>query len=365
MSKDFFRGKRVFVTGHTGFKGTWLSLMLTMKGAEVTGYALEPAGSPDGSLFHLSGVERDMHSVIGDVRDIACLQRTLDEADPEIIFHLAAQPIVLESYQHPVETYTTNVMGTVNLLECARKNGSVKCVVNVTTDKVYKNREWVWGYRETDELGGKDPYSNSKSCSELVTASYRENFFLEKGVTVSTVRAGNVIGGGDMAPHRIIPDCIRAAFAGNPILVRNPFSIRPYQHVLEALMAYLMVCEAQYSDISKAGSYNVGPDETDCIATGELAELFCGFWGENLSWKSMEIEDTSKESRFLKLDSSKIRNDLGWRPRWDIREAVGRTVEWAKIHRAGRNVRICMENQIMNFCDTKTRYMQPIRDGYC
>ena len=351
MERDFFCGKRVFITGHTGFKGTWLSLLLSMKGAEVIGYALPPMGNYDESFFHLSGVDRNIHSVIGDVRDVVSLQKALDDARPEIVLHLAAQPIVLESYRNPVDTYATNIMGTVNLLECARKNDFVKCVVNVTTDKVYRNKEWLWGYRESDELGGMDPYSNSKSCSELVTESYRENFFRQKGVAVSTVRAGNVIGGGDMSLHRIIPDCVRAAYAGTPIMVRNPSSIRPYQHVLEALVAYLMVCEAQYKDISKSGSYNVGPDEIDCITTRELVKLFCQCWGEGLAWQSAEENDPLRESRFLKLDCSRIRDVLGWKPRWNIQEAVSKTVEWAKVHRAGGDIRICMENQIESACN--------------
>lgn len=243
---EFFKNKRVFITGHTGFKGTWLCKILEMAGAEVTGYALESPTEEGGKVFRLSGAEAGMNSVIGDIRDLDKLSKVFEEAHPEIVMHLAAQPIVLESYRNPVVTYSTNVMGTVNILECVRQAGYVKSFLNVTTDKVYQNNEWAWGYREIDPLDGYDPYSNSKSCSELVTHSYQKSFFSSQGTAISTARAGNVIGGGDFAENRIIPDCIRAAYAGKPIEVRNPYSTRPYQHVLEPLYAYLMICEAQY-----------------------------------------------------------------------------------------------------------------------
>ena len=269
---SFYQGKKVFVTGHTGFKGSWLCRMLAGAGAAVTGFSLEPPTEP--SLFRIAGIENDVRSVIGDVRDMAALKAAFDEAQPEIVLHLAAQPIVRESYRNPAYTYETNVMGTVHLLECVRNSSTVRSFLNVTTDKVYRNREWPWGYRENDELDGFDPYSNSKSCSELVTHSYRNSFFADGRVAVSTARAGNVIGGGDFASDRIIPDCIRAAEKGEPIAVRNPYSTRPYQHVLEPLYAYLMIAARQMQDGRCAGYYNVGPDDADCFQTGALVELF-------------------------------------------------------------------------------------------
>ena len=279
IDKNFWRDKKVFVTGHTGFKGAWLIFILNSFGAKVTGYALEPK-TPN--LYTLIKGEKFAHSVTGDVRDLSKLQRAFDECQPEIVFHLAAQPIVFEGYKNPTLTYSTNVMGTVNILECVRKSSTVKSFLNVTTDKVYRNNDWVWSYREDDLLDGKDPYSNSKSCSELVTNCYRQNFF-EDNVAISTARAGNVIGGGDFAEFRIIPDCVRAALSGEKILVHNPDSIRPYQHVLDALFAYMMIAEAQYLDVKFAGSYNVGPSESDNLTTGALAEIFCENWGEGLT----------------------------------------------------------------------------------
>ena len=269
---SFYKGKKVFVTGHTGFKGSWLCKILANAGAVVTGYSLTTPTSP--SLFEIAGIEQDVNSVIGDIRDYKALKTAFDEAQPEIVLHLAAQPIVRDSYKDPAYTYETNVMGTVNILECVRNNSCVKSFLNVTTDKVYLNKEWAWGYRENEELDGYDPYSNSKSCSELVTHSYKNSFFGDNRVAISTARAGNVIGGGDFANDRIIPDCIRAAIKHEDIVVRNPFSTRPYQHVLEPLYAYLMIAAMQYQDIKYAGYYNVGPDDVDCFQTGALVELF-------------------------------------------------------------------------------------------
>ncbi len=289
-------------------------------------------------------------SRLGDVRDFDHLQRVFAEFRPEIVFHLAAQPIVLESYRDPVGTYATNVMGTVNLMECVRRSDSVRSVVNVTTDKVYENREWEWGYRENDGLDGFDPYSNSKSCSELVTRTFCRSFFADREVAVSTVRAGNVIGGGDFSPNRIIPDCVRAACKGEVIRVRNPFSIRPYQHVLDPIMAYLLIGERQFGHKEFADSYNVGPDECDCVTTGELATLFCNTWGEGVWWQTVDIA-TAHEANFLKLDCSKIQKKLGWRPICHIREAVSRTVEWAKAWQIGADITSVMEAQIGEFID--------------
>lgn len=343
---SFYRGKNVFVTGHTGFKGSWLCRMLAGAGASVTGFSLEPPTEP--SLFRIAGIEKDVRSVIGDVRDQAALKAAFDEAQPEIVLHLAAQPIVRESYRNPAYTYETNVMGTVNLLECVRNGSSVRSFLNVTTDKVYRNREWVWGYRETDELDGFDPYSNSKSCSELVTHSYRNSFFADGRVAVSTARAGNVIGGGDFASDRIIPDCVRAAVRGEPIVVRNPYSTRPYQHVLEPLYAYLMIAARQMQDGRCAGYYNVGPDDADCFQTGALVELFVRQWGEGMEWVDRS-DGGPHEAGFLKLDCSLLKNTFGWKPRWNLENAVAMTVEWSKIWLAGGDVRACMDRQIHAF----------------
>jgi len=259
---NFYKNKRVFITGHTGFKGSWLCKILIKAGAIVTGYALEPPTGP--SLFNIANINEGMNSVIGDIRDFELLKKTFNNSKPEIVIHLAAQPIVKASYQMPRYTYETNVMGTVNILECIRKSGSTKSVINVTTDKVYENKEWIWGYREEDKLNGFDPYSNSKSCSDLITQCYSNSFFKESKVAVSTVRAGNVIGGGDFAPNRILPDCVRSAISNEDIIIRNPYSVRPYQHVLESLFAYLMIAEKQYNNPDYAGDYNVGPDDQDC-----------------------------------------------------------------------------------------------------
>jgi len=340
----------VFVTGHTGFKGSWLCRLLVYAGAEVTGYSLEPPTIP--SLFEIAGVENDIHSVTGDIRDLPALQAAFDAARPEIVLHLAAQPIVRESYRNPVYTYETNVMGTVHLLECVRNTESVSSVLNVTTDKVYENREWIWGYRETDPLDGYDPYSNSKSCSELVTHSYKKSFFDSRNIAVSTARAGNVIGGGDFAKDRIIPDCVRAALAKEEIMLRNPYSIRPFQHVLEPLTAYLEIVEQQAKEPEKQGYYNVGPDEEDCITVGELTDLFCQSWGEGLSWKNL-CEEGPHEASFLKLDCSLLKARMGWKPRWQIQTAVEKTVEWTKVYREHGDIRSCMERQIKEFLTKK------------
>lgn len=343
---SFYQGKKVFVTGHTGFKGSWLCRMLAGAGASVTGFSLEPPTEP--SLFRIAEIENDVRSVIGDVRDMAALKAAFDEAQPEIVLHLAAQPIVRESYRNPAYTYETNVMGTVHLLECVRNSSTVRSFLNVTTDKVYRNREWPWGYRENDELDGFDPYSNSKSCSELVTHSYRNSFFADGRVAVSTARAGNVIGGGDFASDRIIPDCIRAAEKGEPIAVRNPYSTRPYQHVLEPLYAYLMIAARQMQDGRCAGYYNVGPDDADCFQTGALVELFVRHWGEGMKWIDRS-DGGPHEAGFLKLDCSLLKSTFGWKPRWNLETAVAMTVEWSKIWLAGGDARACMDRQIQAF----------------
>ena len=343
---SFYKGKKVFITGHTGFKGSWLSKILVMAGAEVTGYALNPPTNPN--LFDIAGLEGKMTSVIGDIRDFDKLSEAFAKAEPEIVFHLAAQPIVLTSYEQPRYTYETNVMGTVNILECARQSETVKSVLNVTTDKVYKNNEWCWGYRENEPLDGYDPYSNSKSCSELVTHSYKASFFDNSDIAVSTARAGNVIGGGDFADNRIIPDCVRASMKKEPIVVRNPNSTRPYQHVLEPLNAYLMIAEMQYSNKKYQGYYNVGPDDRDCLTTGQLAAIFCDAWGEGQTFNCLK-KDGPHEANFLKLDCSLLKTTFGWKPVWSAKEAVEKTVEWTKVYAQDGDVPAVTEKQIKEF----------------
>ncbi len=348
-----YQGKRVFVTGHTGFKGSWLCRILVDAGAHVTGYALPPQA--ESGLFHLAGLEGRMTSILGDVRDREKLEAAFRAAQPEIVFHLAAQPIVLDSYRDPAYTYETNVMGTVNILECVRRSHCVRSFLNVTTDKVYQNREWVWGYREDEPLDGFDPYSNSKSCSELVTHSYSNSFFRSTPVAVSTARAGNVIGGGDDANDRIVPDCVRAARAKETIVVRNPRSVRPYQHVLEPLFAYLTIAWRQYEDREAAGWYNVGPDECDCVTTGELVDLFCQAWGDGLAWQSKAVPNAPHEADLLKLDCSKLKAAFGWRPRWHIGEAVRKTVEWTRVWMDGGDIPAEMDRQIARYMDCRAQ----------
>jgi len=350
MTKDeltFWKSKRVFVTGHTGFKGSWLCKILVNAGAQVTGYSLEPPTDPN--LFSISGLDGKMTSVIGDIRNLDELKAAFDKAQPEIVLHLAAQPIVRDSYKQPRYTYETNVMGTVNILECVRNSTCVKSFLNVTTDKVYHNNEWEWGYREDEPLDGFDPYSNSKSCSELVTHSYKNSFFADGRVAISTARAGNVIGGGDFANDRIIPDCIRAMADGTEISVRNPYSTRPYQHVLEPLAVYLTIAQRQYEDIAFSGYYNVGPDECDCVTTGELCDLFCKHWGEGASWSNKAEKNAPHEANFLKLDCSKIKKVFGWRPRWHIDECMEKTCRFGKIWLSGGDIPSEMDREIEEF----------------
>lgn len=343
MSLSFYKGKKVLITGHTGFKGAWLCQILHNAGAEVVGYSLLPNTEPN--LYTIAKIEDFVKSYIGDIRDYDNLKKVFDMEKPEIVFHLAAQPIVKESYENPVYTYETNVMGTVNVCECIRLTPSVKSFVNITTDKVYKNNEWEWGYRENEYLDGYDPYSNSKSCSELVTHSYNNSFFKDKGISVSTARAGNVIGGGDFSRDRIIPDCVRAAYQKRNIIVRNYKSVRPYQHVLEPLSAYLLIAEKQYHDIQYASCYNVGPNDMDCVQTGTLVAEFCNAWGEDLKWENRTVEGPH-EANFLKLDCSKIKKELSWFPQWNIKKAVDKTVEWYKAYKNEEDIRILMNKQI-------------------
>ena len=343
---DFYQGKRVLVTGHTGFKGSWLCSILVQAGAVVTGCALDPPTNP--SLFEIAKIGEKMRSVICDIRDMDALQKAFELARPEIVFHLAAQPLVRESYRDPRYTYETNVMGTVNTLECVRKSDTVRSFLNVTTDKVYENREWEWGYRENETLNGFDPYSNSKSCSELVTQCYNRSFFQDGQAAISTARAGNVIGGGDFAKDRIIPDCIRAAMEGKEIIVRNPFSTRPYQHVLEPLYAYLLIAAKQYEDRSFASSYNVGPDESGCCQTGNLVDLFCTSWGEGMKWVD-QSDNGPHEASYLKLDCSRLKAAFGWQPVWGLGEAIAKTVEWSKCWISGGDIGQCTEERTREF----------------
>ena len=343
---DFFKNKRVLLTGHTGFKGTWMSRILVEAGAELTGYSLEAPTQPN--LFEMADVANRMKSVIGDIRDLGTLQHLFNEIQPEIVIHMAAQPLVRDSYQRPVYTYETNVMGTVNVLECVRLTKSVVSFLNVTTDKVYYNNEWEWGYRENEPLNGYDPYSNSKSCSELVTQSYKNSFFMNREIAISTARAGNVIGGGDFADDRIIPDCVRAVRKRQNIIVRNKQSIRPYQHVLEPVMAYLMIVKEQYENQSLQGCYNVGPNETDCISTGKLVDMFCMKWGEGARWID-QYDNGPHEANFLKLDCSKLKHTFGWKPTWNVSDAMEKTVEWTKVYLQNGDVTEVMDRQIKEF----------------
>ncbi|MBP9995706.1 MAG: CDP-glucose 4,6-dehydratase [Lachnospiraceae bacterium] len=349
---SFYKGKRVLLTGHTGFKGTWMCAVLKSFGAEVTGYALDAPTTP--SLYDMTCMSEGMNDIRGDIRDLDSLKAAFEVAKPQIVLHMAAQPLVRASYDDPVGTYDTNVMGTVNVMECCRlaaANG-LKSVVNITTDKVYRNTERAEGYKEDEELCGYDPYSNSKSCSELVTDSYRNSFLRDAGVAVSTVRAGNVIGGGDFAKDRIIPDCVRAMEKGEDIIVRNPFSTRPYQHVLEPLMAYLLVAAMQYDDMTYASAYNVGPDDEDCLTTGELVTLFCDKWSQVTGTKATWInkhDGGPHEAGLLKLDSTKLKNTFGWRPVWHMDTVMTRIVEWTKVYIDGGDVTRTMQEQIGEF----------------
>lgn len=348
MSLDlsFYKGKKVLLTGHTGFKGSWMLVMLVNTGAEVIGYS--SCSKMETRLFDLCGVKDQITHIKGDVRDLSHLLAVFQEYQPEIVIHMAAQPIVRDSYKDPVGTYRTNVMGTVNICEAVRQTPSVKSFLNVTTDKVYENKEWEWGYRENEPLDGYDPYSNSKSCSELVTHSYKSSFFTDGRVAVSTARAGNVIGGGDFAHDRIIPDCIRAAVEHKDIIVRNPYSTRPYQHVLEPVYAYLMIAAKQYEDRKYAGWYNVGPDDQDCFQTGALVDLFVKHWGEGMNWID-KYDGGPHEANFLKLDCSKLKTTFGWKPHWNLETAIEKVVEWSKVWQAGEDVRPVMDKQIEEF----------------
>ena len=355
MNTAFWQGKRVFLTGHTGFKGGWLSLWLQQLGADVTGYALEAPTTP--SLFEVAGVAHGMRSIIGDVRDGVALKLAMAEARPEIVIHMAAQPLVRYSYVNPVETYATNVMGVVNLLEAVRATPGVSSVVNVTSDKCYENREWPWGYRENEAMGGYDPYSNSKGCAELVTAGYRSSFFntekyAEHGIALGSGRAGNVIGGGDWALDRLIPDMLRAIGAGQPVMIRNPHSIRPWQHVLEPLSGYLTLAEKLYIEGPvHAEGWNFGPHDIDAKPVEWIIERMTQEWGAGASWQ-LDGQNHPHEATYLKLDCSKARGQLGWHPRWDIGQTIAKIVEWHKACDQGDDMRAFTLAQITTYQNT-------------
>ncbi|MBQ9360392.1 MAG: CDP-glucose 4,6-dehydratase [Lachnospiraceae bacterium] len=349
---NFYKNKNVLITGHTGFKGSWMCRALLNAGADITGYALEAPTDP--ALFDIADIRSNIRHETGDIRDLEHLKKVFKEVNPEIVIHMAAQPIVRASYADPVYTYETNVMGTVNVLECARLAPSVRSLVNVTTDKVYLNKEWHWGYRENEELNGYDPYSNSKSCSELVTSSYKKSFFDDSKVAITTCRAGNVIGGGDFASDRIIPDCVRAIQNGQDISVRNPSSVRPYQHVLEPVFAYLMIAARQYENPQLAGAYNIGPEDADCRSTGDLVQLFCEKWNKTVAsdnkilWNHEE-DKGPHEANYLKLDCSLIKNTFEWSPRWNIDIAMDKIIEWTKAYFAERDMIAIMDKQINEY----------------
>ena len=350
-NESFWRGKRVFLTGHTGFKGSWLSLWLHALGVEVHGLALSPPTEPN--LFAVANVGDHMRSTLGDIRDLATVQRAMSAARPEIVFHLAAQPLVQLSYAEPVATYATNVMGTVHVLEAVRHTPSVRCVINVTTDKCYDNKEWVWSYRENDPLGGRDPYSNSKGCSELVTSAYRNSFLQESGIAVASARSGNVIGGGDWAVNRLVPDILRAFERGESVIIRNPTAIRPWQHVLEPLAGYLILAERLCSNgKAYAESWNFGPNDDDARPVQWIVERMCGAWGPGAGWR----QDTGQyphEAHHLKLEISKAKALLDWHPKWPLEAALQRVIEWHRSWLSGNSARKETLRQIAMYSATR------------
>jgi CDP-glucose 4,6-dehydratase len=352
VNKDFWKGKKVLITGHTGFKGSWLCMLLNLMKADVYGYALAPNTNP--SLYKLTNIDQIVSSTIADIRDFDFLLKTINEIRPEIVIHMAAQPLVLESYKNPRETYEINVMGTVNLLEAVRYAESVRIVLNITTDKCYENKEWPWGYRENEPMGGFDPYSNSKGCSELVTSSFRRSFFnyhnpTDHKVNIATARAGNVIGGGDWAKDRLIPDFIRAITQGEQLKIRSPYSIRPWQHVLEPLRGYLILCEKLYNSGSDfADAWNFGPDDNDARNVEWISKTLCEFWGNNASY-SIEDNLMPHEANYLKLDCSKAKSLLGWYPKWDIKSALKSVVDWNKSYLNNSDMREVSVGQIEQY----------------
>lgn len=356
MAVDFWRSRRVFLTGHTGFKGSWLSLWLLSMGAEVQGYALAPSTSP--GLYQALGLSDLMHSTIADVRDAESLERAMRAFRPEVVIHMAAQPLVRYSYVNPIETYATNVMGTVHLLNAVRQTPEVRAVVNVTSDKCYENREWLWPYREDEAMGGHDPYSSSKGCAELVTSAYRRSYFhpeayAHHGVAIASGRAGNVIGGGDWATDRIVPDIVRAFTAGKAVTIRNPEAVRPWQHVLEPLSGYLTLAERLVNDGPVFdGGWNFGPSESDSQPVRYVVSEMTRLWGGDARWECPATEGVH-EAQLLNLDSSKARVKLGWRPRWTLDEALEHTMSWYREYYANRDIRTYTLNQIEAYSTPK------------
>lgn len=352
MNGKWWRDKRVLVTGHTGFKGTWLSLWLHSLGAEVSGFALAPPAQP--SMFELTKAASSVRSIIGDIRDAATVATVVADVAPEVVFHMAAQPLVLYSYEHPIETYHVNVLGTVHLLDALRHVSSVRAVVNITSDKCYENREWVWGYREQDPMGGFDPYSSSKGCAELVTAAFRSSYFptseyAKHRCAIASARAGNVIGGGDWAEDRLIPDILRAMTAKEPVRIRSPKAIRPWQHVLEPLAGYLLLAERLFTEgPAYADSWNFGPSDSDVRPVEWIVEQMARHWGTGAGW-IIDGGIHPHEASYLKLDTSKARQMLGWKTRWSLEASLARIVDWHKVWADGGDVRTCTLSQIENY----------------
>lgn len=328
VDTGFWKDKKVFVTGHTGFKGSWLSLWLQSMGSSVKGFSLEPPTTP--ALFNVANIQSGMESEIGDIRNLDAIKKSMTTFNPDILIHMAAQPLVRLSYSNPVETYATNVMGTVNVLEAARTCTNLKAIVSVTTDKCYENKEWLWGYRENEPMGGHDPYSNSKGCAELVSSAYRSSFFKEEGTAnLATARAGNVIGGGDWAQDRLIPDILKAFQHNQPVVIRNPLAIRPWQHVLEPLAGYLMLAESLYSENGYDQAWNLGPNDYDCKPVGYIINQMVHLWGNGASWKK-DNKENPHEARLLKLDCSKAKAILRWEPQWTVDHTLEKIIEWHK-----------------------------------
>lgn len=356
VNKEFWKGKKIFLTGHTGFKGSWLSLWLTSMGAKVTGYSLEPLTKP--ALFEVAKVNSHLYSVIGDIRNKDQLGQEMKEANPDIVIHMAAQPLVRESYSLPVETYSTNVMGTVHVFEAVRQCGNVRAVINVTTDKCYENKEWIWGYRENEPLGGYDPYSSSKACSELVTSAYRQSFFNpnnynEHGVAIASARAGNVIGGGDWSKDRLIPDCIKSLTENKVINIRSPQAIRPWQHVLEPLNGYILLAEKLYIEGPKYdGAWNFGPEDQDTKSVEWIVKRMCERWGNKGNYIIDEENINPHEANVLKLDCSKAKTELNWCPKWDLNIALDKIIEWVNLYQQNNlGVDLICLNQINEYLD--------------
>lgn len=350
--KTFWRDKKVFLTGHTGFKGSWLCLWLSTLGANVTGYALQPPTQPN--LYELCNIDKLTKSIIGDVRNIEYLTKSMLDTQPEIVIHMAARPLVHDSYKNPLETYAVNVMGTVHLFEAVRKCKSVKVVVNVTTDKCYENKEWLWGYRENEPLGGYDPYSNSKACSELVTAAYRSSFFnpgeyAKHGVAVASARAGNVIGGGDWAANRLIPDCSRALLRNETVLIRNPYAIRPWQHVLEPLSGYMRLAEKLYEEgATFAEGWNFGPNDCDAKPVEWVVKKLCELWGRSAAYE-VDMGFHPHEAHYLKLDCSKAKFRLHWQPKWNLEHTLAEIVEWLRAYQQKADMQAVCLRQIQKY----------------